>query len=163
MTTEIRLSRGRVALVDDEDAALVLANGPWHWAPTGNRVGYGRTNVKVDGRWTLTGMHNLILGAKYVDHVDGNGLNNTRANLRLSDPATNAANRFRRRDSKTGFKGVERAGNRWRARIVVRGERRELGCYTTPEAAARAYDAAAIQAWGEFARPNFPPTQEVPA
>lgn len=159
MTREVPLSRGLVALVDDEDYARVAAAGPWHVNP-GRRTIYAQRNTRrADGGKTTQSMHRFIADVAAVDHVNGNGLDNRRANLRAATSAQNAANRPRRVDSKSPFKGVlinNDRGRPWRAQIHHDGRKRHLGCFDTAEEAARAYDVAALGAWGEFARLNFP-------
>lgn len=93
-----------------------------------------------------------------LDHVDGNGLNNTRANLR---PATNAQNNHNERlraTNTSGYKGVHwvRTNSKWRAEIRIDGRNRHFGYFVDPLDAARAYDAAARSAFGAFACLNFP-------
>ena len=91
MTVAIPLSRGRFALVDDEDAERVIAAGPWHTrlAP---RTAYARHNHLVDGRFVTVLMHRFITGWEYVDHINGDGLDNRRANLRQATRGQNLAN-----------------------------------------------------------------------
>ncbi len=158
MTTKIMLSRGFVATVDDADAAAVIAAGPWHSVTQGRTV-YGRRNFRTADGWGSERLHQFILGHSWIDHIDGDGLNNTRANLRPVTPAQNSANRRTRIDSASGYKGVYRNGPRgkpWRAQICVAYTKRHLGLFDTAEEAAHAYDHAAQVAHGEFARLNFP-------
>ncbi|MHC4207804.1 MAG: HNH endonuclease, partial [Planctomycetota bacterium] len=93
-----------------------------------------------------------------VDHINGNGLDNRRANLRLATVAQNAWN-SKKRNPRSGYKGVWFAADKglWRAAIVCHGRRIHIGYFTDKIAAARAYDAAARKYYKEFARPNFPP------
>lgn len=152
MTVAIPLSRGRFALVDDEDAERVIAAGPWHTrlAP---RTAYARHNHLVDGRFVTVLMHRFITGWEYVDHINGDGLDNRRANLRQATRGQNLANIGLKSNNTSGFKGVRKhSRGRWRATCGPD----YLGLFPSPEAAARAYDAAALARYGEFARPNYP-------
>ena len=104
-------------------------------------------------------LHRAILDAPsgvLVDHVDGDGLNNVRSNLRLATVHENGWNRRLDRDNNTGLKGIVRQRDAWRASIRVKGKLHSLGCHATAQEAARAYDAAAFRFYGPFARPNFP-------
>ena len=107
-------------------------------------------------------MHRQLVGARsgeQVDHRDGDGLNNRRANLRGCNQSQNFANRVVLPVKVSPYRGVypARNGRGWRAQAKARGHTVHLGTFTTPEAAARAYDCFAVQTWGEFARPNFSP------
>jgi hypothetical protein len=102
-------------------------------------------------------MHRLILGAKpgqFVDHINGNGLDNQRSNLRLASRAQNNRNARRRADNTTGHRGVGHDRGRFRATIYAGGQRINLGNYGTPLEAARAYDLVAKPLHGEYARLN---------
>jgi len=85
-----------------------------------------------------------------VDHVNGDGLDNRRENLRVCTLSENAQNRTFR--NACGFHGVRRHGSRWQARLLGKS----LGMFESAEDAARAWDAAAKQEFREFARLNFP-------
>ena len=102
-------------------------------------------------------LHRLILDAPSgmeVDHINGNGLDNRRANLRLCTGSQNSCNKGLNRSNTSGFKGVtlDKKSGRWHARIAVNGESRSLGFYGTPESAYEAYVQASKTLHGEFAR-----------
>lgn len=156
---EIPLSRGYVALVDDEDYSRAMAGGPWHANPRGRTVYAQRNRKRDDGSWTTQSLHGFLTGLPYVDHRNGDGLDNRRTNLRPSTAAQNAANQRTNATNTAGFKGVQRNRSRglpWRAQIGAARKKYHLGLFATPEAAARAYDEAARRLHGEFARLNFP-------
>ncbi len=154
---EIRTSSGHVALVDDEDAARVLAAGAWHVRRNRSGTLYAQRHVTRDGKRPTQQMHQFLLGCVGIDHRNGDGLDNRRSNLRPATYAQNGANRRLSSHNTSGFKGVvlKKSTGRWVAQIRVAGEQRHIGTYPTAEDAARAYDAAALAAFGEFARPNF--------
>jgi hypothetical protein len=107
-------------------------------------------------------LHRLLLNAPpelQVDHINGDGLDNRRSNLRLATGSQNQGNSRKRRDGVTSqYRGVswnKRAG-KWQALLRREGKLQYLGYFSDEEAAARAYDAAALEQWGSFARLNFP-------
>lgn len=105
--------------------------------------------------------HREIIAApegSFVDHVNGNGLDNRRSNLRLATRRQNNWNRAAQRDATSGFHGVSlhKASGLWRARLRVGDAAERTTYHATAEAAARARDEMAIAARGEFACLNFP-------
>ena len=111
-------------------------------------------------------MHTLIAGVKGPDHVNSNGLDNRRINLREASQAQNCANQRLHSNNTSGYKGVsrERAERRWKARICVKGRHIFLGRFDDPVEAARAYNEAALEYFGEFAWLNpLPDVTEPPA
>ena len=156
-TREIPLSRGLVALVGVEDFERVRAFGCWYASPSKSGPVYARKNFYVaPGQHRSVRMHSFILGISFVDHINGDGLDNRRVNLRRATAQQNAMNRKRRSDNTSGYTGVTKRGERWIARIRLGSEDHYLGGFPTVVQAALAYDAAAIELFGEFARFNFP-------
>jgi hypothetical protein len=148
VTREIPLTRGLVSLVDDADYDRVTAAGSWQ-AKKGRSTYYARRSSVP--------LHRFLTGWQMTDHINGDGLDNRRTNLRPATPAQNQANRRRNANSRSGFKGVDLLpSGRWRAQISVNGVKAHIGSFPTPQDAARAYDAAARAAHGDYAWLNFP-------
>lgn len=93
-----------------------------------------------------------------IDHKNGDTIDNRRANLRAATVADNARNTGLRSDNSSGFKGViwHSQIGRWRAQLIMHGKKVSLGCYSSADDAARAWDEGARRYHGEFARLNFP-------
>lgn len=153
-----RHSHGRVAVVDAADYPE-LAQFQWRAL----RGGGGHTfyALRQTGARTIY-MHRQLMGLRGppVDHIDGDGLNNRRSNLRHATAEQNRANR-RKRGKQRGsysskYKGVCLPAPRWLAFISHLGKMKHLGAFKTEEEAARAYDRAAKELFGEFASLNFP-------
>lgn len=168
----IALVGGGVAYFDAADAALV--SGYLWRLDHGYAVAGVYRGVHARRPVENVYMHRLISGAvrgQFVDHRDRNRLNNTRGNLRLCDRRQNAANSAKRAGCSSAFKGVSWSRERklWEARIQASGRGRTIGFFASEVEAARAYDAAALVEFGEFARLNLPEEQaasgttEVPA
>ena len=140
------------AVVLDSDDVALVADRRWY-ARTAREKTYACTNIGVGKSRRGVLMHDVIMnpaGGFEVDHRDGNGLNNRRSNLRNVSHRDNTLNR--RVVAKSGYKGVSKSGDRWRSVIHVKqGEQRYLGTFGTPEAAAQAYNDAAVRLFGEFA------------
>lgn len=116
--------------------------------------------VRAQINGTNTYLHRAIMSAskgQEVDHINGDGLDNSRGNLRVATRSQNCANR-RSYNPKSGFRGVypQSFGVTWRARIMVNKKFINGGNFSTPEEAARRYDELALENFGEFAVLNFP-------
>jgi len=145
--------------VDDEDYDWVTAEGPWRLLkPYRSTAIYARAHDKADNNVAVL-MHNLILGSKNVDHINENGLDNQRHNLRLATGTQNQANKSKYFTVRTTsqFKGVHWNSNRqkWVAGINVHKKHFYLGSFDIETEAALAYDRAALVHFGEFAKLNF--------
>lgn len=148
-------ANGHEVLVDDADLHLVAALR-WSAYEIGRDCWYAMS--EISGRRVY--MHRFVTGAPKgldVDHRNGNGLDNRRENLRVVPHRLNLANqRIQSRPKSSRFKGVSRTkAGAWESYIKVDGRRRHLGNFRDEVEAAKAYDRAALEAWGEFARPNF--------
>lgn len=161
--TLIELTRGYRTIVDATDYDELI-QFRWH-VYISTRKGSGPYAVRTykigSGRTAHEWMHRRLLpGAQRVDHIDGDGLNNRRLNLRAVTNSQNMQNRSGLSANNTsGFRGVQwdKRDRRWRARIGVEGERIYLGYFDTAEEAARAFDRAALDRFGQFAGYlNFP-------
>jgi len=157
---EIPLTKGYIALVDDDDYERVAA---FKWSALvikekyrpriyGMRASEWNPETRRYGKYIY--LHRFIIDAPVgasVDHKNGDGLNCQKYNLRLATASQNSANN-RRAVGKTGFRGVTIDSGSPIAQIA--GKR--IGAFKTTEDAARAYDASAVEKFGEFARLNFP-------
>ena len=159
---EIPLSQGMVTLVDDADYEE-LSQHKW-CAVAGGFTFYARRYVgRIPGKRKTIIMHREILKPRlgYVtDHINGNGLDNQRINLREVTQRQNCMNRKGTKGT-SKYKGVSwsRRDKVWRVQIKVDGLSIALGTFRNEEAAAKAYDEAARKHQGEFAYPNFEESQ----
>lgn len=154
----IPLTQGKVALCDDADFEWL---SQWKWCAYRQRSRWYacRHTPLPNGRRNLTGMHSLILETPKgmdTDHIDNDGLNNQRTNLRVCTRAQNLRNQKKR--ASVLFKGVHfiEHQNKWVASITVNRKRLHLGHFDSAIEAAREYDLAANHYFGEFAKTNFP-------
>jgi hypothetical protein len=159
----IPLTQGEVALVDDEDYERVMTAGPWY-AQRAPGTFYARHGERQGRRIVQVSLHRFLLKAasgQLIDHINQNGLDNRRTNLRLCSPSQNIANQTHRAKkvaSASRFKGVtwNKRDHIWQAQIGFQNKHLYLGSFQSEEEAARAYDKAALGAWGEFSVLNLP-------
>lgn len=142
---EIPLTKGKFAMVDDEDFVMLCKH---RWQATNN--GYARNHLGF--------MHRVILKAEKgqsVDHIDGNTLNNTRSNLRFATQSQNMMNKHVAW-GKSKYKGViwNKTNQTWFVRILIDGNRRFIGSFRDEIDAANAYNEAALESFKEYASLN---------
>jgi hypothetical protein len=150
---EIPLTQGRVAIVDDADYEM-LSRFKWLY---GDRYAVRRARCGV--RWVTVLMHREImqpLDGMQVDHINGDKLDNRRCNLRIVTSSQNKCNCGVQANNTSGFKGVSlsKPTGKWVANIKKHGKLHFLGYFPTAIEAARAYNRAAQEMHGEFARLN---------
>lgn len=150
----VPLTRGLVAILDAEDAHhaegfnwTALSEGHTHYARRNDTRGGGQRSVLL---------HRIVMGAKpgqVVDHINGDGLDCRKSNMRLASQRENCCN-SRPRKSASGIKGVHkhRLCNKFVASIAANGRRHYLGLFYTAEQAAQAYAQASARLHGEFGR-----------
>lgn len=156
---EILLSKGKVAIVDDEDFDRISVH-KWSFLSSGYAYRFERgKNYRTTGSEKCILMHRFILGiddSREVDHINRNKLDNRRQNIR---PCTSSQNKFNKEkplSNRSGFKGVyPHTKGRWKASIKIMGVQKHLGIFTRKEDAARAFDIVAKKYHGEFAVLNL--------
>ena len=159
---EIFLTQGQIALVDDDDYEFI---SKYKWGAYKHRKGNyyaARQSSRVNGKRRHIAMSRQILGLgqgdkRQVDHINHFTLDNRRDNLRTCTNQQNQQNKISHRESSSMFKGIcwDKRGEKWLARIVIKGRQIYLGCWEMEEVAALAYDIAATREFGEFANCNF--------
>ena len=152
---QIQLTRGQVALVDDEDYAALYKFKWFAWWEKKTRSFYALRTAGVGESPSSIRMHRQLLDAPegiQVDHYNHNTLDNRRENLRLATSQQNTRNSKQRSDNASGYKGVDwhKQPSKWRASITVDGKQRTIGHFTTKELARDAYVAAAKSLHGDF-------------
>lgn len=158
---EIPLTKGQIALVDDDDFDMALQ---WKWWALASRRKY-RTSfyaVRTIGQGADRGLqiylHKYVIGigrGVQVDHKNGNTLDCQKHNLRIATQSQNSANRQEPIGNRLGYRGVAQSGNKFAAK-VWHGKFISLGTFDTLFEAALARDLKALEIWGEFAVLNIP-------
>ena len=177
----IELTRGYEVEIDQDDYELIQTVGKWYTSNTKTMYAEKRlteNQLNIINEYLITNnrnpiskktlmMHRLIMNAnsdQIIDHIDGNGLNNKKENLRFVTKSENSQNKKRKSTSSSKYKGVYYAATEknnlkkpWRAYIKDSKSNKKitLGHFLTEEEAAKAYDQKAIELFGEFARLNF--------
>lgn len=158
----IPLTKGKFAIVCEGDVPK-LEGHSWCAKWNGSSETYYAVAYDGGGRRAAKkiSMHRFLMDAPSgteVDHRDGDGLNNTRKNLRFATHAQNIANQRRRHNARHEYKGIRFHARSvafpWQARITLNGKKKSLGYFKTKENAAIAYNIGAIENFREFARLN---------
>jgi hypothetical protein len=153
---EVKLTQDKIAIVDDEDYEIVSCH---KWCAQKHRnTYYAGTYLYAEGNKKYIHMHRLLMDAKkgqIVDHVNENGLDNRRDNLRFATNSQNLHNSSRTRGT-SKYRGVylRKGTSRWHSQIKVNNKRIHLGYFDTEIDAAKAHDQAALKYLGEFAKLN---------
>lgn len=156
---KIELTRGKFALVDDEDFEF-LNQWKWYAQKSGKDRFYAVRCAMDDGKKKYIYMHRQILALTdrniYGDHINGDSLNNQRSNLRVSTHKQNIRNCRSNGTNGSKYKGItfDKPTQKWRAQIMVDRKHYYLGIYEKDTDAAMAYNEAAKKHFGEFARLN---------
>lgn len=161
MTRQIKLTKGKIALVDDGDFET-LSQYRWSASQARGTCYAQRGTRKSDLGYTKRThiyMHREILGLKpgdgiIVDHRNSDGLDNRRVNLRTANQHQNHQNRIKHVRASSHYKGVTGRPGRWIAKIVPNRHTVILGMFKTEDEAASVYDSAALFLFGSFAKTN---------
>jgi len=162
----INLGNGNKAIVDLEDLPR-LSESRW-FAEKREGAYYVSRQMTKNGKRQKIYMHNEVMGpspnGKEIDHINNNGLDNRKENLRFCSHRQNLqARRKKKADATSKYKGVSwnKANKKWLARIAdFTSKLKYLGCFESELDAANAYDKAALETFGEFAVVNFPKPAE---
>jgi len=158
---KIPLTRGLFAMIDDNDYEFI-SQRKWHATKSKASTIYAKSwTLKSEGKPRLLCMHRELLGlgegrSIVVDHINGNGLNNCRNNLRIATVSQNSANRRVIPKKNTIYKGVSwhKAAKKWRATIQKDSKLIHIGYFKSDLDAALAYNREALNFHGEFANLN---------
>ena len=151
----VPLTKGYEAIIDAADVPLISA---WNWTTVVGRSNiYAFRSYWADKNKRTLYLHRAIMGEPegfQVDHINGNGLDNRRANLRLATGSQNQHNRGANLHNTSGFKGVtwHKEAQKWQAQVALGGKNKYLGRYNTAEAAHAAYAEASAKYHGKFGR-----------
>ena len=151
MGRSVTLSSDQTTLVSNKDYVWVMQ---WKWSALKARHGWYA--VRREGRKYIY-LHRALMDApkgRQVDHKNGDGLDNRRANLRVATNMQNSRNRHRRNGVLSQYRGVTKRKKAWIAQITVNYHNHYVGSFKTEAEAAQAYNAAAKKAFGKYASLN---------
>lgn len=143
---QIELTQGKKAIIDAEDYTRVSKTS-WCYDKSN---GYPVSRIK--GKRVR--LHRFILNnpeARYVDHVNRDKLDNRKINLRICDSSQNVRNRGLNKNNTSGFKGVTKVRDKWRAQLSIGYKFYDLGTFDSPKEAAKAYNEKVIEVHGQYA------------
>jgi len=161
---KIKLTMGKFALVDNEDFEE-LSKNKWHFVHGNTKHGYASRLIFNKEIWKnhkknrsqAVRMHNQIMRppkGMVVDHINGDGLNNQKKNLRICTPLENYFNRPKRKDSKLKYRGIIKHGHKFGVQIMKNGKIYRIHGFNTQKEAALEYNKMAKILHGEFASLN---------
>lgn len=160
---EIQLTQGKVTMVDDEDYDELM-KFKWYAYKSKGRyrtIFYAGRNKRKSDTIKFCAMHIIIMGdmpdGYFVDHIDGDGLNNQRHNLRLATKSQNGCNCNSTPNTSSKFKGVSLYSNchLFSSELTLNRIKIKIGYFKNELEAAIAYDFVALKYHGEFAKTNF--------
>jgi hypothetical protein len=155
MSKVIKLTKGQIAIVDDEDYDFL---SQWKWHFNQDRYGgYATKMIKKGKKRLALKMHRLIMAVSnnmQIDHINGNKLDNRKINLRICNVQENMRNRGNQKNNTSGYKGVNFFKNKWRSYIYVNKKQIFLGYFKELSDAVHAYNDASLKYFGDFSKLN---------
>lgn len=161
-TIELDLTQNQTCLIDACDYDLVKDYRWYYRKPKKANSGYVLTSIPNNGKRKTLQIHRLIMNCTdrkmQIDHINHNGTDNRRSNLRICTNQENIMNTSKHKDNTSNYKGVSfhKQANKYRAEITFNKKRIHLGLFEDVISAAHAYDNKALELYGEFANLNFP-------
>ena len=161
MIKEIPLSRGKIAIVDEEDF-FIISQHKWYYHPNRRGIGYAARRDYTGAKPRIIWMHreiNRTPDGYETDHKNRNGLDNRRSNLETVTPSLNRVNQNYK--NCTGLRGVQKERSRFSARIKINKKMVWLGMFRDKIEAAKAFDAKARELYGDRAQVNFRDDEDI--
>ena len=150
--------KGQFECIVDNSDYKSLCKNKWSVRP-GHKTNYAYKTIKINVKRSTITMHQIIMSSKpgeQIDHINGNGLDNRRKNLRICTASQNRMNRGLQINNQSGAKGVDwmPKRNKWRARIQVGGKQIHLGVFKNKIDAIKKYNSVVVKIHKEFAVKN---------